>query len=390
MSSGGQGEAPATTTAPSTSTSTSTTPTASGADAIKNIKQRIASLEAARTALAGAQDCNDEKERIEQGITAARAALAVHLPVEVAVKTTIGPAQQARAAVSKAEAKLAKIEAQISALVDQHNAAAAELESSRARLAEAEAATAKAASSALPSDHYRSALAADPGAFWTAFKAVILQRCPGFSQETVGQLDAATKAFEAAVTPVFAQGAAMGLQSVPIAAAASVGGPLSNPPPPVLAPHNVAAPLEVAMAEGTPPTAPAVGAPTSAEDVIAQAMAGQAHQPQQPQPQPPAACAAAAAAAAAEITRVLQAASAVAAATPVGNVAAGPNGSPLSGATGDAHDDQHGGGGVGNDSAAVNDPMGGGAADNLANKRSSDAVASAKNIAAKAKARAGA
>ncbi len=384
------GEATATTTTPTSTTLASTTTLTSSADAIKGIKQRIASLEAARTALAGAHDCNDEKERIEQGITAARAALSVHLPVEVAVRTTIGPTQQARAAVSKAEAKLAKVESQISALVDQHNAAAAELATSRAKLAEAEAATAKAASAALPSDHYRSALAADPGAFWTAFKAVILQRCPGFSQETVGQLDAATKAFEAAVTPVFAHAAAAGVQSVPAAPTAGVGRPLSNPPPPVLAPFNGSAAVDVPTAESASPSASTNCSPASAEDIIAQAMSGQPCQSQHHQPPPTAAGAAAAVAAAAEITRVLQAASATAAATPLESPAAEHIGGPLGDTNGRTHDAQHGGGGGGDEPAIADDAMGGGAANNLANKRSADALASARNIAAKAKARAGA
>ncbi len=195
-------------------------PQINSADAAKSIRQRIASLESAKNALATSQGCEAQKQQIDQGIAAARDELAVHLPVEVAVKTTLAPVQQARAAVAKAESKVSKLEGQLAALVEQHAAAAAELETSRSKLAEAETATAKAASVALPPQHYLSAVASDPGPFWAAFKTVILQRCPGFSNDDWGQLDAATRAFEAALAPVFSHPSASTVPSQSAAAPA--------------------------------------------------------------------------------------------------------------------------------------------------------------------------
>ncbi len=397
--------------AAATTPSPTTSPTTIGpsTDAAKGIKLRIASLENARAALAACQGCAAERERLDQDIAAARSALAVHLPVEVAVKTTLGPAQQARAAVTKAEAKVAKIEAQLTALVEQHEAAAAELEASRAKLAEAEAATARAASVALPAEHFLSAVAADPGSFWAAFKAAILQRCPGLQQEVFGQLDIATKAFEAAIVPVFTHSPPTAAPQQQAAAAANAGGPLFNPPPPILAPHNAAEPREEVMAEaahraaaataaaaaatGAGPTGPnPMAQPASAEDAIAQAVAiqQQHHAAHIQQPlQPQMSSAAVVAAAAAEVSRALQAASAAAVATPVTD----PNiGAALNAADGSAGDGQgkNGGGGVGgagHNSDVSSDPMGGDAADNILNKRGYSAVSDAKTIVAKAKAK---
>ncbi len=321
-------------------------PPVNSAEAAKYIKQRIASLESAKNALAASQGCEAEKQRIDQGITAAREELAVHLPVEVAVKTTLAPVQQARAAVTKAEAKVAKLESQLATLVEQHTAAATELEASRSRLAEAEAATAKAASAALPAQHYLSAVASDPGPFWAAFKTVILQRCPGVSRDAWGHLDAATRAFEAALTPLFSQPSATAMPTQPAGtpAAQSTGGPLSGPPPPALAPHGQLPTREVSMGEAAlpgavDPSAAALAAanpsiplinvqPTTADGAIeamVQAMAGQTGRDQQPTP-PPVTSAAAAAAAAGEVSRALQAASAAAAATTVGDDAGGTDG----------------------------------------------------------------
>ncbi len=351
-------------------------------EAAKAIRQRIASLENARSALAGCPGCSSEKDRLEADIVAARAALALHLPVEVAVKTTLAPAQQARAGVTRAEGKLAKIESQITSLVEQHTAATAELEAARSKLAEAEAATARAAAAALPSEHYVSAVAADPGPFWAAFKAVILQKCPPMSQDAWGQMDLATKAFEAAITPVFTQPAAAAAPPQPEAAASAAFSSLSNPPPPVLAPHNVATaaaagsqspsishPSSAAgaatavSATATVPVLSPAGPPASAEDAIAQALAAN------------------------EIGRTLRAA----ASAPVGESTSEASADNVLGSAVVAQSGGNGGSsqpGPTGSGGTSNDSMGGGAADQMANKRSSDAVTDARAIVAKAKARA--
>ncbi len=388
---------------PGTAVAMDTTPTAppiSSAEAAKSIKQRIASLESAKSALAASHGCEAEKLRIEQGINAAREELAVHLPVEVAVKTTLAPVQQARAAVAKAETKVAKLESQLASLVEQHTAASTELEASRSKLAEAEAATAKAASAALPAQHYLSAVASDPGPFWAAFKTVILQRCPNVSRDAWGHLDAATRAFEAALTPVFSQPAAAAAptQLAGTTAAQCTGRPLSNPLPPALAPRGQMPVREVsvdgaALPGAADPTAAALAAagpgmplvnvqPTSADGAIeamVQAMAGPPSHEQQPSP-PPAASAAAAAAAASDVSRALQAASAAAAATTLSDDT---NSIP-------GNVEQARSGGADGDGGLPNDPMGGGASDAITNKRSFEALRSAREIVAKAKAKAAA
>ncbi len=383
-------------------------------EAVKAIRARIQSLEAARAALASCPGCTSERDRIDQDISAARVSLSAYLPVEVAVKGTLGNAIQARAAVTKAEGKLAKLEAQIASLVELHEAAAAELDNSRAKLAEAEAATAKAASIALPPEHYRTAISADPGPFWTAFKAVIAQRCPGMPENLVGQLDCATKAFEAAVSPIFVRAASlpvgstgdgMGKLQMPPAPAAAganaaelsppggaggtnaVGdGPLSAVCNIVLAPHGVRDPTEISMQEQLTAAA-AAGTAAAAEQeeaakqaataaaaaaAIAQQQAAQLQQQQQAQQQ--------------QQQSALQqqaAAAAAAAATLAANAV------PVDGNRDDAGVDRELGGG-GPTEGAVNDPMGGGAADAVANKRNFDAISAAKTIAAKAKAKAAA
>ncbi len=380
-------------------------------EAVKAIRARIQSLEAARAALASCPGCTSERDRIDQDISAARVSLSAYLPVEVAVKGTLGNAVQARAAVTKAEGKLAKLEAQIAALVELHEAAAAELETSRAKLAEAEAATAKAASIALPPEHYRTAISADPGPFWTAFKAVIAQRCPGMPENLVGQLDCATKAFEAAVSPIFVRAASSPAgstgddagkpQTPPAPAAASANGaelsspggasgtnavgdgPLSAGCNLVLAPRGVREPTEISMQEqlaaaGAAGTAAATEQEEAAKQAaaaaaaIAQQQAAQLQQQRQAQQQ--------------QQQSALQqqaAAAAAAAATLAANAV------PVDGNRGDAGVDHELGGG-GPTEGAANDPMGGGAADAVANKRNFDAISAAKTIAAKAKAKAAA
>ncbi len=294
------------------------------------------------------------------------------------------------------------MEAQISALVELHDAAAAELESSRTKLAEAEAATASAASVALPPEHYWSAVSADPGVFWTAFKAVISQRCPGMPEGLVGQLDAATKAFEAALTPMFARPANATIEAGQAPAAGSPQAPpappmpegngsgnqptapaavptdvangggngtgvLTGSPSPVLAPHGNLEPREFPMQEHQHAAAvqQAAAAAATAQQRAEHVRQQQAQQQQQLLLQQQKA-AAAAAAAAAEAASVVP-------------VDGGGNGSLV--------DPELGDGTSNHSDANANDSMGGGAADGVANKRSFDAVTAAKAIAAKAKAK---
>ncbi len=428
---------------PSTSTSSSSSSAAaaaSSADAAKAIRARIQSLEAARVALASCTGCIAECERLDHDIAAAKASLSAYLPVEVAVKGTLGTAIIARAAVTKAEGRVAKLETQIAALVELYDAASAELESSRAKLADAEAATAKAASVALPPEHYWSAVSSDPGPFWSAFKAVISQRCPGLPQGLVGQLDAATKAFEAALTPIFVQPTAANIgagqqpgagppvaaivspvlasngggnphgadgvaQNDPAGGSGNGAGALSGLVNPVLAPRGLREPRELPMQDQGNPTAAqqaeaaAAAAQQQAEQLLQQQAQKQQIQLQQQQAAAATAAAAAEAALAQQQTdqarqqqaqqqqlQLQQQQAATAAAAAANAAAEAASGVPVDGAGNDASVD-HELVDVAGSGNATNDPMGGGAADGVANKRGIEAVSTAKSIAAKAKAR---
>ncbi len=360
-----------------------------GPEAAKAIRQRIAALEAARGALVGCVGCEPDRARLDQDLTAAKSSLAAHLPVEVAVKGTLGTATQARAAVTKAEAKVARLEVQLTAILDQYEAATAELNTSRAKLAEAEAATARAASVALPPEHYLAAVATDPGPFWSAFKSVIVQKCPGLPADFLGQLDNVTKAFEAVIEPIFRPADKQAEAASPPSAAPSSTS--SSPTPPAPPPSDpIQQPAPQVPSAALPPAAPA-----SAEDAISMAWqqqlgGGQASQPsagQATQQQPQGhgmSTTSPSSVAAADAARAILAATAAAAAAPV-------EGAQL---VDDAGNGVQGGGGgdgfdVGN-AAPVNDPMGGGAAEGVVNKRSiAEVTSAARAIAAKAKAKSG-
>ncbi len=378
-------------------------------EAAKSIRQRITALEAARNALAGCSGCEAERTRLDHDLATARLAWAAHLPVEVAVKGTLGTATQARAAVTKAEAKVARLETQLTSAVDQYDAAMAELGASRAKLAEAEAATAKAASIALPPEHYLAAVATDPGPFWSAFKSVIVQKCPGLPADFLGQLDNVTKAFEAVIEPIFL---ATGNAATPHAATGSESQDLPvAPTTPTLPPTDDVNQPSAKASMQPAPTAPIIPTPTSAEEAIALAWSGQltaSPQAQRPTPHSGTEAGQSAATAAANTTaaaqqqnqhsqqqlaalssttaadaaRALLAVTAAAVAAPVDDIDLAMANHPVDNG---AH-----GGGVTNSSVAesANDPMGGGAADGVVNKRGiAEVAAAARAVAAKAKAR---
>ncbi len=377
---------PSSPSSPSPSASTGT-----GAEAAKAIRQRITALEGARGLLANCEGCEADRARLEQDLAVARQSLASHLPVEQAVRCTLATPTQARATAVKAEGKVARLEAQLTNVVEQYEHAMAELASSRAKLAEAEAATAKAASVALPPEHYLAAVASDPGPFWSAFKSVIVQRCPGLPTDFLGQLDNVTKAFEAVIEPIFH--------------------PVGKSPEGSKAPEGAAPPVAPAAPAGAsqlqadssvqqagapapqpPPPAPLGGPPATAEDAMAMAWQQPQCQRANSQPTPPGAAAAQAQPQLAAGT--IPSASAVDTARAILAVTAAAAAAPVSDARHDGGVDADGDGlnGGGNrDSSSPepgNDPMGGGAANGIANKRGISEIAdTARAIVAKAKAK---
>ncbi len=233
----------------------------------KAIRAKLDTLVAARRDIASVPGCEVQVQRLDEDINGIREELAAQLPVEVAVKGTLGPVAQARAAVQKAESKLAKLEGQIVALMSAHAAASAELADQKERLSSAEAATARAATSALPQNELAAALAANPAAVWSALLASIQMRVPGMPAEVVEQLNATTNAMQRACallpahptsTPQAAHGgaqpsaaAAAGAPPVHVAAVPreEAQPPVPQPPPqPLLDPAAVARQAEAAAA----------------------------------------------------------------------------------------------------------------------------------------------
>ncbi len=184
--------------APAAQASTGLPPQQPPQEAAKALRCTLEKLQAAKAALAGDLGCGETAKQLDDRITATRGQLAACLPVEVAVKGTIGPAAQARQAVAKAEAKLSRLEQQVAATVAAYDAAAVELASCRTTLQEAEAATARAAAVALPRSDVEQVLASDPGAVWAAMVAFIRARLSGMPPEMVSQISAATDAFQSA------------------------------------------------------------------------------------------------------------------------------------------------------------------------------------------------
>ncbi len=279
----------------------SSSPPPSGTDRIKILRQKKASLEAAKAALAGCDGCEEERARLDADVAKVQSDLAQVLPIEVAVKGTITTTAQARAAVIRAEGKVDKLERQIAALVSQYDAAAQDLSASRAKLAEAEAATARAASSGLQTSDIIAALATDPGPIWAAVKAAISARCPAASPQVVLHVDAATKAFEAALKLIPDSPVGQQAPQPPVAAQPSVPPvplpqhlPQPSPqPPPAQGCQQSAPPSAAAAAASAVPAVQSqqfspIGCIGSAEDAVAAAwhLSQQQAVPQQQAAQP--------------------------------------------------------------------------------------------------------
>ncbi len=203
----------------------------------KAIRARIEGLTNAKTSLAAVAGCQAQVAALDAEIDAARRALAALLPVEVAVKSTIAPAAQARVAVQRGEAKVAKLEGQITALFETYEAAVAELAEQKEKLAQAEAATARAATSALPRADVTALLASDPAAVWAALMSFVRERMPGLPQQVAAHMEASTKAFEqacsllpaAAPSPAPAPAAAASAATADMSVAVAAGGACAVP-----------------------------------------------------------------------------------------------------------------------------------------------------------------
>ncbi len=163
---------------------------------IRALKSKLDLLKSARALYEGNADCGEQLRKCDADIAEAQAALTSCVPVEVAVKSTIAPASQARVALQRAEAKLAKLEGQVVSAVASYEAAAAEVEECRQKLADAEAATARAAAGSLPHSDLVAAMSRDPAAAWEAMLASIEVRTPGMPEGLLQHLRATTAALK--------------------------------------------------------------------------------------------------------------------------------------------------------------------------------------------------
>ncbi len=168
-------------------------PTGGGPEQVKLLKDKVELLVAARTSLAANPHCAEALAGIDAQIMRARAQLSEALPLEVALRGTLGAVAQARNAVQRAEARTQKAEQQVATAVEAYETAAAELQVCRRQLAEAEAATARTAGGHLDP---RSFFGDHPGAAWAALQAAAAAvRCvpgtTGLTPELVARVEAA-------------------------------------------------------------------------------------------------------------------------------------------------------------------------------------------------------
>ncbi len=192
---------PATSLRPGQSPSSSAPPPpgqehASPQDKIKALKAKLELLKSARALYEGNAECATQLRKCDDDIADTQTQLSSVVPVEVAVKSTIAPAPQARAALQKAETKLARLEAHVVGAVAAYDAAAAEVDDCRQKLAAAEAATARAAASSLPHSDLVAAMARDPAAAWEAMLSSIEVRTPGMPEGLLQHLRATTTALK--------------------------------------------------------------------------------------------------------------------------------------------------------------------------------------------------
>ncbi len=288
------------------------------ADATKLLRTKLDKLQAGRAAMADTPGCDAQVQRLDQDIAAVRGQLTATLPVEVAVKGTLGPVAQARAAVQRAEAKLARIEGQVVALMAAHAAANTDLVEQRERLSAAEAATARAATAAVPHGELATALVSNPAAVWAALLTSIQLRVPGMPAAVVEQLNATTAAMQQACSLLPAQPVvALGGATAPAAAdavepstpapptphaAQQQPQPQVNSTPPLPSPNLHLNPPVLALT----PSSPSVQSQFMVDAAAASLAAGAAHDAATVTKQAEAAAAASAAAAAAQFQRQQQ------------------------------------------------------------------------------------
>ncbi len=136
---------------------------------------------------------------IDAQINGVRTQLASAQPLEVALRGTLGPVAQARAALQRAEAKASKLEAHVVTAAAAHEGAMADVQSCQKQLAEAEATIAISAGGRFDP---RLLIGAHPGAALTILSEAAAARCvvgsPGVDSALVARVQAAFSEVQAA------------------------------------------------------------------------------------------------------------------------------------------------------------------------------------------------
>jgi hypothetical protein len=163
-----------------------------GPEAIKALKGQLERLTAAKTSTATDPLLSHVTAGLEQQIQAVRNQLAAAQPLEVALRGTLSAVSAARQVLTKAEQKAAKLEAQVVSAVAAFDAASAEVQSAQRALAEAEAATARTAGGRFDP---KLLIGSHPGAALAVLSEAAAARCVvgwgGVDNNLAGQVQAA-------------------------------------------------------------------------------------------------------------------------------------------------------------------------------------------------------
>jgi hypothetical protein len=145
-----------------------------GPEAVKALKGQLEALTSARAQVASNPLCGHVAAGLDQQIAGVRAQLAAAQPLEVALRGTLGGVTQARQSLARAEQKAAKLESQVVTALAAYDVAAAEVAECQKQLADAEAATARIAGGRFDP---RLLLGAHPGAALEVLSEAAAARC---------------------------------------------------------------------------------------------------------------------------------------------------------------------------------------------------------------------
>ncbi len=152
----------------------SAVPALVGPEAIKALKGQLDRLVSAKATVAVDPLLGHIAAGLEQQIQSVRNQLASAQPLEVALRGTLGAVSAARQALTRAEQKASKLEAQVVAAVAAYDLASAEVQACHKALADAEAATARTAGGRFDP---RLLIGSHPGAALAVLSEAAAARC---------------------------------------------------------------------------------------------------------------------------------------------------------------------------------------------------------------------